>query len=166
MRMYSCHVWLECISLFRLCFVFADVCSGHLMEDRPQLAGHTLTAMDHENEQLYNSETPVEAVNISTPNLDAGVTEAAEQLRAGDDDTDIKTGTSRSHRCTEIPSLLPPHLNAPCTGLSSATTEHNRWVFSAEQFPSFSGPKKKKVQFSSSRLVPRPIGAVLLSAHC
>ena len=47
---------------FCLCLAFADVRSGHLMEDRPPLASHTLTAKDHENEQFYNTESPIEAV--------------------------------------------------------------------------------------------------------
>ena len=38
-------------------------------------------------------------------------------------------------------------------GLSSATTEYNRRECSAEQFPSSSGPKKRKLQSSSARRV-------------
>ena len=36
----------------------------HLMEDRCQIAGHTLTTEDNEDEQLCNTETRIDAVQL------------------------------------------------------------------------------------------------------
>ena len=112
LRLQSCHVWLECISLF----VFAIVNACFAFDGRP-----LSSRWPHFNDRGSRERTVVrhgiEAVKKTIPNLDASVTEATEQLKTGDFDTDINPVASRSHRCAEISSLLLPDLKASCTGL-------------------------------------------------
>ena len=123
---------------FCLCLAFADVRSGHLMEDRPPFAGHTfLRQKDHRGREK------------STPNLD-------------DYHTIIKTVTSRSHRCAEIPSLVSRQR-------PRSTTAGN------VQRSSFLPPQGQRRESCSlpapaeclcALVFPKLIGAVPFSAHC